>query len=56
MRAWGAAVAVEGMNAKFDGREAAIADGPADADRPARQAMQSLCLVLYNLNEFVYVD
>ena len=44
------------MTARFDGREVPIADGPADPDRPARQAMQSLCLVLYNLNEFVYVD
>lgn len=55
-RAWGAAVSFDGVSARFDGQNVRIADGPADPDRPDRQAMRSLCLVLFNLNEFVYVD
>jgi mono/diheme cytochrome c family protein len=56
MRAWGAAVTFDNVSVKFGAQEARIADGPADAERPSRQAMRSLCLVLFNLNEFVYVD
>jgi hypothetical protein len=56
IRAWGAAVTFDDLSAKIGSQEVRIADGPADPDRPARQAMRSLCLVLFNLNEFVYVD
>jgi mono/diheme cytochrome c family protein len=56
IRAWGAAVSFDAVSARFNGQEVHIAESPPDSQRPARQAMQSFCLVLFNLNEFVYVD
>jgi cytochrome c553 len=54
-RAWGAAVTFDSVHARFDGKEARLVDA-ADSQRSARQAMQSFCLILFNLNEFVYID
>ena len=55
VRAWGAAVTFDAVHARFEGKEARLVDS-SDAQRPARQALQAFCLILFNLNEFVYID
>jgi hypothetical protein len=62
LRTWGAALVADRLQLHADAREWRVL--PADpttaelsaADRGYRRALASLCLVLFNLNEFVYVD
>ncbi len=62
-KAWGAPVRVTDVALKVDGQRREFDFRPLSAREPAqaaaaasRQAFESLCLVILNLNEFVYVD
>jgi hypothetical protein len=59
VRAWGAALSVDDMVVSNDGLRLKIEpeDGQdAALQRAERQAVQSFCLLLFNLNEMIYVD
>jgi hypothetical protein len=57
VRVWGAAMDVDGLTASdAGGTTTLIAEGLDEPRRAERQALASFCLVLLNLNEFVYVD
>lgn len=56
VRTWGASLGVENLSIAFDGKNASLAESYTQPDRSQKQAMASLCLLLLNLNEFVYVD
>ncbi len=55
IRAWGAALSVDDLRLKTDGRELAVLPS-AEASDPDRRALEAFCLLLLNLNEVVYVD
>ncbi len=54
VRTWGAGLSVESLSVLRDGVERRL-DVPRDRS-PQMDALASFCLVLMNLNEFVYVD
>jgi mono/diheme cytochrome c family protein len=56
VRTWGASLSVEDISIEFDGKSSLLAELHAQPDHAQNQAMASLCLLLLNLNEFVYVD
>jgi mono/diheme cytochrome c family protein len=56
-RVWGAAMDVDRLTVTTpDGATTPIAEGLDEPGRAERQGLASFCLVLLNLNEFVYVD
>jgi hypothetical protein len=65
LRTWASEIAYRNLTVRKDGKTV-IADfrapsieqptGTSDEQRARQQALQSLCLVVLNLNEFVYVD
>ncbi len=57
VRVWGAAMDVDALPVvEPRGTPTRIAEGLDEPGRAERQALASFCLVLLNLNEFVYVD
>jgi hypothetical protein len=56
VRVWGASMDVDGLTVESAGATTVLAEGVGEAGRAERQALASFCLVLLNLNEFVYVD
>jgi mono/diheme cytochrome c family protein len=58
LKTWGAALTVEDMSAGVAGEGGARVNltPPRDAQWSDQQAWRSLCLVVLNLNEFVYID
>jgi hypothetical protein len=53
VRVWGAALDIHSMQVMRDGKPQPIYDGK---DEVNEKALAALGLVLFNLNEFVYVD
>ena len=62
LRVWGAALVADQLQIHTGAQEWRVLPGDppgtesSAADRGYRRALASLCLVLFNLNEFVYVD
>lgn len=54
LRTWGEALQLDELTVSSGGSVVHVA--PDAAGPPARRALESLCLTLLNLNEFVYVD
>jgi hypothetical protein len=54
LRTWGEALQLDDFTISSDGSVVHVA--PDAVGPPARRALESLCLTLLNLNEFVYVD
>ncbi|MDE0594807.1 MAG: DUF1549 and DUF1553 domain-containing protein [Roseibacillus sp.] len=55
IRSWGGELRVNQMQIKADGKTFAVT-GDLDQRTPADKALASFCNLLFNLNEFVYVD
>jgi mono/diheme cytochrome c family protein len=57
LRAWGAGLSVRELFVRTAGKSTRVdSDKPLSMEAARRQALQALCLVILNLNEFVYVD
>ncbi len=57
LRAWGSPISVEDVYLAHDGQRTRLDDHVVSAETMAeRQALESFCLLMLNLNEFVYVD
>jgi hypothetical protein len=50
---WGAAVSLDRLTIDTDGQRITVTGPMPDA---RQRALASLCLAIFNLNEFVYVD
>ncbi|HEX5009917.1 MAG TPA: DUF1553 domain-containing protein [Planctomycetota bacterium] len=54
VRAWGDELQLSGLQLDADGQIVALQ--PDDPGTPEQRALRSLCLLLFNLDEFLYVD
>ncbi|HEX2747821.1 MAG TPA: family 16 glycoside hydrolase, partial [Verrucomicrobiales bacterium] len=54
VRAWGGSLWLDGLTIRSPGGGNTVV--PSGEPAPAYRALQSLCLMLFNLNEFIYVD
>ncbi len=55
VRAWGAALSIDDLGMETGGRRTPIGPAPGRTDA-ARQALETFCLLILNLNETVYVE
>ena len=56
LRAWGTPFIVRDLTIESSGKQARVDRAALSAEEARRQALESLCLVILNLNEFAYVD
>jgi mono/diheme cytochrome c family protein len=53
IRTWGAAVSVDDLTIEGGGAKTTV---PGSPETPAMRALESLCLLIFNLNEFIHID
>ncbi len=57
LRVWGAAFSARNFSVQTTGQRLRVdSDCPVDTEEARRQALQAFCLIVLNLNEFVYID
>ncbi len=56
VRAWRAPVSLAGVRLETGGKAVAIRPAVVPAEIAPREALRALCLVIFNLNEFIHVD